>query len=454
MNIIIIGCGKVGASIAEQLNDDGHRVTVVDRNEKVVSELALSIDVIGVTGNGAMLDVQKEAGVENADILIAVTGSDEVNMLCCLIAKKVGHCQTVARIRNSEYEKEIDYLKQELGLSFVINPEKMCALEILRLIRYPSALEIETFYHGRIDMVKMRIHEESPIVDTALKDLSKKVSASVLICMIERGQEVIIPTGHTVVKAGDLISFIAKPQDSFAFSRECKLEVQPINSAFVVGGGKIAYYLAEFIEARKRKVALKVVEMNPDTCKALSERFPSMTVINADGSKKAVLLEEGVQNADVLMTLTGIDEENIVLSLLAHEITPARIITKVNHMNPAEIPDTLALGSVVCPNLIVSNAVVRFARGQEGSKNYNIESLYKLAGGRAEAQEYEIQSESSLTGKTLNDLRIRNGILVAAIIRNHELIRPSGSDVLMLGDHVVIVAETETGIRELSDILE
>lgn len=453
MNIIIIGCGKIGASIAEQLNSEGHNITIVDRNESVVSSLALNLDIIGVTGNGAMLEVQKEAGVENADILIAVTGSDEVNMLCCLIAKKEGHCLTVARIRNAEYEKEIDYLKQELGLSYVINPEKMCAREIVRLLRFPSALEIDSFYRGRVEMLKMRIQSDSPIVDTALKDLQKKVSAKVLICIVERGKEVMIPSGNTVLMAGDLISFIAKQTESLSFARECRLEKLPVNSIFTVGGGKIAYYVAEFLEGLKRKIGMKVVEINPDTCRIIAERFPNVTVINADGSKKSVLLEEGVQNTDCFLSLTGIDEENLILGLVVSELSSARLITKVNHMMPAEIPGGLNFGSVVCPNLIASNAIVRFARGLEGSKDYNIEALYKVAGGRVEAQEYEIKTESGLTGVPLNDLKTKAGVLVAAIIRNNQVIRPDGAAEMQVGDHVVIVALTDEKIRDLMDIL-
>ncbi len=454
MNVIIIGCGKIGASLAEQLNSEGHNITIVDRNESVVSALALRLDIIGVTGNGAMLDVQKEAGVENADILIAVTASDEVNMLCCLIAKKSGHCCTVARIRNAEYENEIEYLKQELGLSYVINPEKMCAHEIVRLLRFPSALEIESFYRGRVDMVKMRILPDSPVVDTALKDLAKKVSAKVLICILERGKEVIIPSGNTVLQSGDLISFIAKPMESLSFARECKLEKMPVNSIFMVGGGKIAYYVAEYLENLRKKISMKVIEVNPSTCTVIADRFPNVSVINADGSKKEVLIEEGVQNTDFFLSLTGIDEENIILGLVVNELTDARLITKVNHMNPAEIPSGLSLGSIVCPNQIASNAIVRFARGLEGSRDTNIEALYKVAKGRVEAQEYEINTESRLTGVPLNDLKTKSGVLVAAIIRNHQVIRPDGSAELHVGDHVVIVALTDRKIRDLQDILE
>ena len=272
MNIIIIGCGKIGATLARQLNNEDHNITIVDRNEKVVREIASDLDIIGVTGNGAMLEVQKEAGIDTADILIAVTGSDEVNMLCCLIARKEGHCYTVARIRNSEYENEIEYLKRELGLSFVINPEKMCAMEILRLLRFPSAIEIESFGKGRVDMVKMEISERSPIADVALRDLPKVVSASVLICVIERDGTTVIPRGNAVLRAGDRISFIARPQDSFAFARECNLETHPVNSVFLIGGGKIAYYTAELIEHRKKRFNLKVFEINPQTCGALAER--------------------------------------------------------------------------------------------------------------------------------------------------------------------------------------
>ena len=453
MNVIIIGCGKIGTALAEQLNAEGHNITIIDKNEKVVQELATNLDVIGVTGNGVMLDVQKEAGVESADMLIAVTGSDEVNMLCCLVGKKEGHCHTIARIRNTEYEKEIEYLKRELDLSYVINPEKMCAEEILRLLRFPSATEIDSFYRGRVDMVRMRVTEASPLVSVVLKNLPKVISTPVLICMLERDGKVQIPGGDTVIEAGDYISFIAKPFDSFSFCRECKLENHVADSVFMVGGGKIAYYVAEALENRRKKIDLKIVEINESTCRLLADKFSGVTVINADGSKKNVLMEEGIQNADVLVSLTGIDEENIILSLLVRSMVDLRLISKVNHMDPAEITAYLKLGSIVCPNIIAANAVVRFARGLEGSKNYNIESLYKLANGRVEAQEYEISSASELTGVALKDLKLKQGVLVAAIIRNNQLIRPSGAERIEVGDHVVIMVLSEQKIRDLKDIL-
>ncbi len=455
MNIIIIGCGKVGSTLAEQLNNEGHNITLIDKNDKVLQTLATNLDVLGISGNGAMLEVQKEADIKNADLLIAATGSDETNMLCCLLAKKEGHCLTIARIRNREYEDEIEYLKSALGISYVINPDKMCAHEIVRLLRFPSALEIETFYKGRVDMVKIKISKSSVLCDVALRDLQKKAGIPALICIIEREGKVQIPSGDTVLSAGDVVSFIAKPSDAAMFCRLCRPETRPNRSVFFIGGGKVANYCAKYLKSRRNqnRYQLKFIDINPDACAALSESFPDATVINADGSSKRTLFEEGIQNADCVVSVTGIDEENIIMSLTVDEIPDIRLITKVNHMDPADIPPSLNVGSVVCPKMITANEVVRFVRAQESSRNSNIESLYKVAGGRVEAQEYELGDESEVTNILLKDLNLKPQTLIAMIIRDDKFIQPGGNDYMQKGDHVVIITAAKGGIRDIKDIL-
>lgn len=455
MNIIIIGCGKIGSTLAEQLNNEGHNITLIDKNEKVLHTLATNLDVLGINGNGAMLEVQQEADIKNTDLLIAATGSDETNMLCCLLAKKEGHCLTIARISNREYENEIEYLKNALGISYVINPDKMCAHEIVRLLRFPSALEIETFYKGRVDMVKIKIAKNSVLCDVALRDLQKKAGIPALICIIERDGKVLIPSGDAVLEAGDAISFMAKPSDAVLFCRLCRPDTRPNKSVFFIGGGRTANYCASYLRTRKNqnRYDLKFIELKADACAALAESFPDATVINADGSNKRTLYEEGIQNADCVVSITGIDEQNIIMSLTADEIPDIRLITKVNHMNPDDIPASLNVGSVVCPKMITSDAVVRFVRAQESSRDSNIESLYKVAGGKVEAQEYELGDEPRITGILLKDLNLKPETLIAMIIREDQWIQPGGNDYMQKGDHVIIITAAKRGIRDIKDIL-
>ena len=452
MNIIIIGCGKTGAELAEELNAEGHDITIVDRDEKRVRDLAMSLDVFGVSGNGAILDVQREAGVEKSDLLIACTGSDELNMLICLIARKAGDCMTICRIRNFEYENEIDYLQKELGLSMVVNPEKLTAHEVIRLLHFPSATEIESFSYGKAEMVTVRLKKESPLSGLALKDLHRKFSGSVLIAMIQRGQEVLIPSGDTELQGGDLVSFIADADEAMSFLKKCDPTLKPHRSVFVVGAGRITNYILEERMRMKNPMDFKCVDMSEARCVALSERYQDVTFINGNGTDQALLREENLEGADVLVTLTGIDEQNVMMSLIAHENYGTRLITKVNHMEPEDIPDSLDIGSLVVPKTITANEVVRFVRAMDASKDSSITSLYKLANGRAEAQEYEVLEESGITDVTLKDLRTKPNLLIAAIFRDGELLRPSGSDMIRKGDHIVIVTRTDNEIRSLSDI--
>ena len=452
MNIIIIGCGKTGAELAEELNNEGHDITIVDRDEKRVRDLAMSLDVIGVSGNGAILDVQREAGVEKSDLLIACTGSDELNMLICLIARKAGDCMTVCRIRNFEYENEIDYLQKELGLSFVINPEKLTAHEIIRLLHFPSATEIESFSYGKAEMVTVRLKAESMLVGVALRDLHKKAAGNVLIVMIQRGQEVIIPSGDSELHAGDLVSFIADADEAMSFLKKCDPHLKPHRSVFVVGSGRITNYILEERKRMKNPMNFKCVDISEARCVALSERYQDVTFINGNGADQALLREENLEGADVLVTLTGIDEQNVMMSLIARENYGTRLITKVNHMEPEDIPEALDIGSLVVPKTITANEVVRFVRAMEESRDSSITSLYKLANGRAEAQEYEVLEESGLTDVMLKDLKTKPNLLIAAIFRDGKLLRPAGSDMIMKGDHIVIVTRTDNHVRSLSDI--
>ena len=454
MNIIIVGCGKVGTSLAEQLILENHNITVIDRNEQILRNLCARLDIMGVTGNGAVLDTLVDAGIKDADILMAVTSSDEINMLSCLIAKKEGHCATIARIRDPEYEKEIVYLQNELNLALVINPDKMAAHEVVRLLNFPSALQVETFAKGKIDMIKIRLYDRSPLCNVTLADLHKHISSNVLISCVERGEEVLIPSGRTELKAGDVISFIASPQEAVSFCKECNLDSAPIRSAFIVGGGKEGYYIASSLKESRSKCDLKIVEIDQNRCTILSEAFPDATIIHGDGTNRRLLEEEGVKSADAFVALTGNDEENIIMSMLNYTCdSDARNITKMDYLDPAPFLQNPQVGSVVCSKKIVADEVVRYVRGLKNSSGSNMENLYTIAGGKAEVAEFLVREDTHFTDIPIAKLSFKPNTLVAAILRKRQLIPPTGSECMKTGDRVII-ATSNLGIRDLQDIFD
>ena len=454
MRIIIVGCGKIGLSLAESLNREGHDIVIIDTNADVVNDAASKLDIMGINGNGVIHDVQIDAGVREADILIATTGSDEINMLCCMIAKEEGgNLHTIARIRDPEYDMDVKYIRERLNIGHIINPEKMTALEIIRLLNFPSAIEIDTFAHGMVDMIKMKLPETSPLCGHMLKDLPKLSKVQVLICVIERGGQVIIPDGDTFLLKNDMISIIARPQDAVQFSRENQLEYARARSVMVVGGGRISYYVAQLFRRRHSKVDLKIIEKDEDRAVFLSDEFTETTVINGDGSDHRFLLEEGIESHDAFVALTNIDEENVIMSMLASRIDGLRLITKVNHLqledlNNIEIP----IGSVVNPKKITSEEVVRYVRSFERSIGSNMESLYMVADDRVEACEFLVQNDSRIVDIELQNLQLKKNVLVAAIVRNNTVISPHGSDVMKVNDRVVIIT-TNSGLHDLQDVL-
>ena len=452
MNIIIIGCGKIGLALAEQLNNEGHRIRLVDKNESVLQNAASKLDVMGICGNGAMVGVLSEAGIEACDVLIAVTGSDEVNMLCCLLAKRVRDLHTIARIRNPEYEDEIRYLQEQIGISMVINPERMVAHEILHLLRFPSATEVETFGKGMVDMIHIKLNGNSPLCGIRLRDLGKTIPAPVLISVIERDNDVIIPSGNTVLMENDEISFISRPSDAVKFCRLCKLEYNASRSAFIVGGGRIAYYIGRYNKNSRTKCQFKLIENNQERATTFAETFDDITVICADGSNKQLLIEEGIENTDAFVAITGFDEQNVMMSLMVDKLSDARIITKVNRLDPEDVENVLPMSSIVSPKTVTADEVVRYVHALESSKDSEFESLYKLAGGRAEAMEFTVNIDPSIVNIPFNTLSLKPNVLVAAIIRGSNIISPGGSDCMKPGDSVVIIT-TLRGVNDLQDIM-
>lgn len=449
MNIIIIGCGKVGSTLAEELCKEEHQLVVIDKNPQKIQRLTDSLDVMGITGNGSSIQVLSEAGVAEADILISVTGSDELNLLCCLIAKKVSKCHTIARVRNPIYNKELHFIKKKLGISMIINPELAAAMEISRLLRFPSAIKLDTFSKGRVELLKFKLLPEFKLDGMSVADIMDRLRCDVLICGIERSGEVFIPSGNFILKNHDLVSIIASPRNSDLFFKKIGVNTHQVKNSMIVGGGTIGYYLASILSDMKIRVSL--IENNRQRCEELSELLPSVTVINGDGTDKKLLLEEGLKEAESFVTLTNLDEENILLSLFAKKISRAKLVTKVNRIAFDDIVDGLDLGSVVYPKYITADYILRYVRAMGNSLSSNVETLYHILDGQAEALEFAVREESAVTGVPLSDLKLKDNLLIACINRNGAVQIPRGHDEIRLGDTVIVVT-TIKGLNDLSDI--
>lgn len=450
MKIIIVGCGKVGTTLAEQLNNEHHDIMLIDKNAGVVNSITERIDVMGVVGNGAVYKVQMEAGIQETDLLIATTNSDELNMLCCLIAKKAGNCHTIARIRNPEYDSEIRYIREELGLSMTINPEMAAAMEIARLLQFPSAIKIDTFAKGRIEILKFLVPDQSILDNMMVREVLTKLHCNILICAIEHGNDVIIPSGQSVMTAGDKISFIASPSEANKFFKQAGIDNNTVKTAMLVGGGKITYYVAKLLE--NSKINIKILEQNLDRCNELSELLPRAMVIHGDASNQDLLLQEGIGQINAFASLTGFDEENIMLSLYAASQSKAKLITKVNRIAFENIINSMNLGSVIYPKLITAETILQYVRAMQNSMGSNVETLYKIVADRAEALEFRVAKEPSIVGIPLEKLELKKNLLVASIIRRGRFISPRGKDTIEEGDRVIVVT-TVTGLNDLRDIL-
>lgn len=451
MNIIIVGCGKVGCALASQLNNEGHNVTVVDQNADKVKTIAGKLDIMGIIGNGASRTIQKEAGIDDTDLLIAVTGNDELNLLSCLVAKKSAGCRTIARLKNPEYNIDAPYFKNELGLAMVINPELATAREITRILNFPSALEIDTFAKGRVDLLTFKLPEGSRIVGMSVKEVAMRLKTSVTFCTIEREDETYIANGNFVFAERDVISIIASPKGAMDFFGKINYKIQPIKDALIVGGGAITHYLCEMLE--KSGVAVKVIEKNPQRASELAEEFDKATIINGDPTDEDILREEGIGNASSFIALTGLDEENILLSLFAKKSGSRKVITNVNRIEYDDITNQLDLDCIIHPKNIAAEMIVSYVRAMSNAGSSSIETLYHLSKGRIEAAEFTVLEGSPIIGTPLMDLDFKPGVLVAMIQRGRTQITPRGHDIIEPGDSVVIVTKG-IALSDITDILK
>ncbi|CUH93751.1 Trk system potassium transporter TrkA [Herbinix luporum] len=449
MNIIIVGCGKVGATLAEQLSKEGHDIVVVDKKSAPVISITETLDIMGIVGSGTSYRILIEAGIEKADLLIAVTGSDELNLLCCLIARKASKCHTVARVRNPQYNDEIDFIREEMALSMTINPELETALEMERLIKIPSAVKIEPFAKGKVELLKFHIPEHSILDGMKVMDLSHRLQCKLLACVVERGEEVYIPSGSFELRSKDTISIIATPENAIDFFQRAGILINNIKNVMIIGGSTIAEYLAQRLS--RSDINLKIIEQNLERCEELSELLPHASIINANATDRDVLLEEGIEDMDAFAAITNFDEENIILSLYAKKHSHAKIFTKITRLTYDDIIADMPLGIIINPQLVTADSILQHARTMENPTGCNVEVLYRI-NDKVEALEFYTGKNAKLVGIPIEELSLKPNILICGINRYGEIIIPTGKDYIEEGDTVIIVT-TNPGLNDLNDII-
>ena len=454
MRVIVVGCGKVGTSIASQLSQEGCNVTVIDKNPQHVVRVSDTCDVLGIEGDGSSYSTLEEAGVREADLVIAVTDSDEKNLLCCLIAKKGGHAATIARVRNPAYSKEAPFFRANFDLAMAVNPEMAAAAEIARVVRFPSAISIEVFAKGHVELLTFRLAADSILIGKTLYYIHSHLRCDVLVLLVRRGTQVTVPSGNFVLEGGDILSVVYRQGDEVGFFRKIGIETNPVRTVMIVGGGKITYYLARRL--LKEKMTVKIIEQDRGRCDELAEYLHgNVDIIHGDGSDEEILLEEGIENVDGFVALTGLDELNVILSLFAKSKNPkVKLVTKITRIGFADVIDSLDLGTIVNPKDITADYVVHYSRSLHASLDSNMEALYKLADGQAEVMEFRVKQESRVTGRELQKMKLKKNILIGKIYRNGSSFTPSGPDTIEVGDSVVLVAKAEDKIKDLEDILE
>ena len=450
MKIIIIGTGKVGFSLAEQLLNEKHDITIVDTQDSALRRATDALDIMSVKGNGVSTDTLREAGAEDADLLVAATNSDEVNMVCCLTAKHLGAKYTIARIRNPEYNLGLHELKKNMGIDMVINPENATAVEISRLLRFPSAANIETFCRGRVELMGFRLQEGDFLVNQPLHALSAQVKQlSLLVCAVDRDGEVTIPNGSFVPQVGDKLYLIGRPTSLDQFFRLLGRYSPKVKTVFIVGGGKISVYLTAILE--KMKMRVKIVELSEKRCRLVSEMMPRTTVICGDGTDQELLESERMSAADAFVALTDRDEDNLIISLYAMQQGMHKVVTKCNRQNYTGIARAVGLDSVISPKLITAAQILQLVRGMQNSQGSVMNTLYRIADGKTEAMEFTVGPSTRHLNVPLRDLHLHKGILIAVIMRDGEIIIPEGSSCIQDGDSVIIISR-DRPIQDLNDI--
>ena len=450
MRIVIAGAGRVGSNIVKDLSEEGHDITVIDKDPQVVENIVNNYDVLGICGNCATFDIQKEAGVDKSDLFITVTPSDELNVMCCMIAKKIGTRHTIARVRNPEYSKQLHFLREELGLSMLVNPEHEAANEISRILRFPSAIKIDAFSKGLVELAEIKIEENNPFIDRPISDIYKNHKIEIIVCAVQKKDNVFIPNGNFVLQKGDKISLTANRKNLSLFMKQIGAYKQSIKRTMIIGGGKIGYYLASQLLELGFKV--KILEMNKERCIDLSDLLPKAEIICTDGTSEDQIKECGVEEQDAVVCLTNIDEENIITSLYASSLGVRKTVTKINRMSN-EMLDTIGIESVISPKILASNRVVKYVRALQNSEGISVQTIYNLVGGKVTALEFHIESENEYTSIPFRSLPLKNNMIVCCLIRNHKVIFPRGDDTIEAGDNMIVVT-TNRNINSIVDIFD
>ncbi len=451
MKIVIIGLGTIGQPILENLSGENHTITIVDEDKDLIESLIEKYDVFGVVGNGACMDIQDEANVGDADLVIALTKNDELNVFACLVAKQLGVKNTVARVRNPAYRKQIAAMKDALGISMVVNPERETANEIFNMINLPSVTRIDHFAKGKAILVEIIVEKGSPLIGESLISLGKKLTSRVLICAVQRGDEVIIPSGSFVIEEDDKIHFTADARNLGDFLTEVNLVKRPFKNIMIVGGGKTSYYLADALS--KKKYSVKLIEESRERSDELAELLPRVTVACGNGTQHELLMEEGIGAMDAFVALTDIDEENIIVSMFANKKNVKKTITQIQSSDLFSMLDELGIDNSVSPKTIVASRIISYVRALANTRGSNILTLYRLVNNSVEALEFSAKKPERIYDKPLKDLTIKNNCLIACIIRNNEVIIPNGNSTIKLGDNVVVVT-THKSFDDLTDVFE
>lgn len=452
MNIIIAGCGKIGKTLIASLVGEGHNITAIDQSAQAIDDITNTYDVMGVCGNATDCDTLEEASVYNSDLFISVTGSDELNMLACFLAKKIGAAYTVARIRNPEYnDRSLGFMRQHLDISMSINPEKLVAQELYNILRLPSAFKVEYFSRRNLEMIEVKLKAEHQICGMTLIKLRDKFKENFLISAVLRGGQVYIPDGSFVLEAGDIISIAAAPNDMQKLLKGMGMLQKGAKDVILLGGSKIAYYLAKMLTSSG--INVKIVEEELERCQHLSDILPKTVIIHGDGSHQDLLLEEGLRSIDACVALTGMDEENIIISIFASSHNVPKVITKINSDELCKMSERLGLDCVVSPKSVTSDVIVRYARALQNSQGSNVETMYKIMDGKAEVLEFKVGSDARFTDVPLKNLKIKPGTLIVGIIRAGKVvIIPTGDDTIQKGDKVIVLAANHR-LDDLSHII-
>ena len=452
MKVIVIGNGKVGKTIVEHTLQEGHEVIVVDKNPTNIEEIIDQYDVMGVCGNGASYDILKSAGVDKADLVVAATDSDETNILACLISQKIGAKSTIARVRSYEYKNQLNIIREGLGITMPINPESETADEITKILNFAEAIRVDSFAKGNVDLVELFIPEGNPLIDESLLSIYQTYQIKVLVCAVQRNDEVIIPSGSFTFKAKDKIYITANNRATLkTFLSKSQLLESKIKSVMIVGGGKISAYLGK--ELIKNKFQVKILESDYNRCVELSTLLPNATIIHGDGSDQRILLEEGLENTDAIVCLTGNDEENMIIAMYAHQQKVKKVITKINKPSLVGLMESVSTASVVSTKDITASKIISYIRAVSNKRGSNVITLYKLVNNKVEALEFLAKENKRIVNIPLKDLKLKKNILIAAIIRDGNVIIPSGNDYITTNDKVIVVTANHQ-LSDLNGILE